>query len=291
MNALIRTRKRLLAFAVAAAGMAVAAVAMAQPVRVTVVMKSGEKHEGQHLQFRADRNEFSLRKSLHDQLRVNPNQVAYVDFGGTPDVQVSQSGSEDAVVLKNGTVIKGQLIEMGHSSYEEQETPFFVILRDQQGQERRIAAAEVGRVYLEGGAAAAAATSGKQAQAPEGTIVVPGNQQWTPTGMIVRKGETISLNTTGQIQLSQDANDVAAPAGSTIQRRAPSSPLPGQLAGALIGRIGPNGRPFGIGNQTSIVMPESGELFLGVNDDHVGDNTGEFRVVMQRGRGAVPRRR
>ena len=38
-------------------------------------------------------------------------------------------------------------------------------------------------------------------------------------------------------------------------------------AGALVGRIG-NGEPFAIGNQTSVAMPESGQLFLGVNDDH-----------------------
>ena len=50
----------------------------------------------------------------------------------------------------------------------------------------------------------------------------------------------------------------------------------------MIGRIG-NGQPFAIGNQTSIVMPAAGQLFLGVNDDGVDDNVGEFRVEITRG--------
>ena len=56
----------------------------------------------------------------------------------------------------------------------------------------------------------------------------------------------------------------------------------------MIGRIG-NGAPFGIGNQTVVPMPATGELFLGVNDDEVGDNSGGFVVDVKPQ--AVPRRR
>jgi hypothetical protein len=57
--------------------------------------------------------------------------------------------------------------------------------------------------------------------------------------------------------------------------------MPNELAGALIARIG-NSRPFGIGDQTSIPMPAAGVLFLGINDDGLQDNTGEFRVEIRR---------
>jgi hypothetical protein len=57
------------------------------------------------------------------------------------------------------------------------------------------------------------------------------------------------------------------------------APLPRQFAGALIGRID-NGQPFGIGNQASLRMPASGILYLGVNDDIVSDNSGQFDVVV-----------
>jgi hypothetical protein len=61
---------------------------------------------------------------------------------------------------------------------------------------------------------------------------------------------------------------------------AAGSPLPGNFVGALIARVG-NGQPFPIGNQTTVTMPANGQLFLGINDDHVGDNQGGFRVNIQ----------
>ncbi len=60
-------------------------------------------------------------------------------------------------------------------------------------------------------------------------------------------------------------------------KRVPGAPLPQVFAGALIGRVG-NGAPFGVGNQTSIRAPGNGPLFLGINDDNVGDNAGQFQV-------------
>jgi len=115
---------------------------------------------------------------------------------------------------------------------------------------------------------------------PSRTIVVPGNRQWTPTGIRVSQGDPLRIETTGQIQLKpNDAKDVARSAGSLIQRYAPGAPLPNAFAGALIGRID-SGQPFGIGDQTSIVAPASGLLYLGINDDAVSDNSGQFQVVI-----------
>jgi len=79
------------------------------------------------------------------------------------------------------------------------------------------------------------------------------------------------------VQLSDDANDTAITSGAPSGRRAPDAPMPQELAGALIARIG-NSAPFGVGDQRQIVAPASGQLFLGVNDDHVADNRGRFRV-------------
>ena len=67
-------------------------------------------------------------------------------------------------------------------------------------------------------------------------------------------------------------------------RRAPGGgdvPIPNAPAGALIGRVD-NGQPFVIGRNTSVRMPASGTLFLGINDDNVSDNRGDFRVLLAR---------
>ncbi len=112
------------------------------------------------------------------------------------------------------------------------------------------------------------------------TITVPSTQQWTPTGIRVQQGDRLQFQSSGEIQLRPaNFNDRASVAGSLTQRLAPNAPLPKTLAGALIGRID-SGQPFGIGNQTSIVAPASGLLYLGVNDDVLTDNSGEFRVAI-----------
>jgi hypothetical protein len=100
-------------------------------------------------------------------------------------------------------------------------------------------------------------------------------------GLTVRKCERIGVVAQGEVQLSPDANDKAQPAGAFSQRKAPGAPAPDLLAGALIARIG-NGAAFAIGNQAQVTMPESGPLYLGVNDDSLGDNQGQFTVTLNR---------
>jgi len=258
-------------------------VAEAQ-VTGTVVLKSGERHTGRNIGYRMDRREVAVRTSQHEEPRVNVDQVAYIDFGGAPEKQVSVSGNQEAVVMRDGNVVRGQVIEVGHQNPGDESTPYSVIVRTEGGEERRLPVQQVARVYFAGGTGAAVGTAGEaQLEAPTGDgIRVPGNQQWTATGLTVRQGERIQFRTTGQVQLSQDAKDVAGAAGSLITRKADNAPLSGHLAGALIGRIGQNGQPFAIGDQTEVQMPASGQLFLGINDDVVNDNRGEFRVEIRR---------
>ena len=72
--------------------------------------------------------------------------------------------------------------------------------------------------------------------------------------------------------------DMATPAGSKSGRMAAQGPLPNSPAGALVGRIG-NGQPFPIGDaRTAFDMSDNGRLFLGINDDHVADNSGNYVV-------------
>jgi Ca2+-binding EF-hand superfamily protein len=115
-----------------------------------------------------------------------------------------------------------------------------------------------------------AATSGE-------SIVVDARERWIDTGVNVRQGDLIMFDVSGEVRLSADQNDLAAPGGARSGRRAPDSPLNRQAAGALIGRIG-NSNAFGIGNQRSIRAPATGRLYLSVNDDYLADNAGHFEV-------------
>ncbi len=121
-------------------------------------------------------------------------------------------------------------------------------------------------------------TAGAQAAGTQ-TVRVNSQLRWTDTGISVRAGDIITFNSQGQIQMSDNASDVATPAGAKSGRKAPDAPILNQIAGALIAKIG-DYSPIFVGNRTSLTAPVSGRLYLGVNDDHLGDNRGEFTVVV-----------
>jgi len=123
-----------------------------------------------------------------------------------------------------------------------------------------------------GGAPGAVATAGRSR-----TVHVNSQYRWTDTGIDVRAGQMVNLDSSGTIQMSDNAQDTATPAGSASGRRAPDAPILNQAAGALIARIGDYG-PIFVGNRQSFNAPVSGRLYLGVNDDHLPDNAGEFIV-------------
>jgi hypothetical protein len=110
-------------------------------------------------------------------------------------------------------------------------------------------------------------------------IRVNGTERWTDTGFDVRAGDTILFDAQGTVRLSDNGEDIAEAGGARSGRRAAEAPLVNQTAGALIGRIG-NSETFFVGNRRSMRAPASGRLYLGVNDDFLGDNSGDFQVTV-----------
>ena len=252
----------------------------------TLTLRSGERISAQLV----DHGGAGFLVKVNGQDRTIPTgDVAVIDFtGGTMsnDDWAKVTGGQHVIWLRNGETINGTFYDIGGTS------PLRITVKTAAG-DRELASSEIARIALaRTDAAPAAGTTGatttNTAAAAGGGIVISAKQAWTSTGITVRRGEVWNFNTTGDVQLSADANDVAAPAGSKSGRYAPNAALPRSFAGALIGRIG-NGTPFPIGNSTSITMPASGQLFLGINDDGFEDNNGEFRVELTRV--SNPRRR
>jgi Ca2+-binding EF-hand superfamily protein len=111
------------------------------------------------------------------------------------------------------------------------------------------------------------------------TVRVNAQERWTDTGMTVRAGEILTFEASGTIQMTDDARDTATPAGSTKGRRAPNAPILNALAGSLIAKIGESA-PILVGDRRSLRASASGPVYLGVNDDHLPDNNGEFVVTI-----------
>lgn len=107
-------------------------------------------------------------------------------------------------------------------------------------------------------------------------VQVDSRQRWTDTFIDVRAGDQLAVSARGSIQMSNDPNDTATPQGSRTGRGAQDAPVRAS-AGALIARFG-NSPPMLVGDQQSLTAPQSGRLYLGVNDDHLDDNRGHYEV-------------
>jgi hypothetical protein len=103
-------------------------------------------------------------------------------------------------------------------------------------------------------------------------------ERWTDTGITIRAGDQLTIEADGTIQMSGNRSDSAGPAGA--RRAAPGALVREAPAGTLIARIG-NSEPFPVGARRTIARaPINGRLFLSVNDDYLGDNSGEYRVMV-----------
>jgi len=214
------------------------------------------------------------------------DQVAIIEFGGgrPPATELAQlPASGNVIVMRDGTSQPGRFVNMTGGDT--------LVWENAGGQRQQYAIRDVSRVYLNptaartamryNGAPAGANTNavGTTGAAGARTIQVPGNQQWTDTGIDVNKGDRVTFQASGQITWDQAAGQTASPDGSGTQQRT-GLPFPSAPVGALIGRIG-NSAPFGIGTQTQpLTMPAAGRLMLGVNDSLVTDNGGAFSVVV-----------
>jgi Ca2+-binding EF-hand superfamily protein len=110
----------------------------------------------------------------------------------------------------------------------------------------------------------------------EEMFVVDSRQEWNDTGLFVNAGDMVTFRAQGTIQMMTGADDRATPAGSVTGRSATNSPRPDLRAGTLLVRIGNQIEAFG--QSGSFRARNSGRLYLGVNDDHFADNSGDYRV-------------
>ena len=278
---------------IAAVALVLALAATAEAQRdATILLRSGERISGSFQDIH--NNLVYMRLSFHEERRIPVDEVALIDFvGGTrglPETEIVAAREEaDLLILQNGRSYRGTLVDVtGEGENERLE----IIFRTGEGTTMRALVTDVGRLYLgrlpdlSGVPGAIATTGSTPAPAPQGGLFaatagwVAANQQWTSTGLTVRQGEMVSFNADGQIQLGGD--HVAGPAGSRRQLSSAIAPLPGELMGALIARVG-NSEPFAIGDLTRpIRMPASGTLLLGVNlgSADLATATGGFSVAV-----------
>jgi hypothetical protein len=109
-------------------------------------------------------------------------------------------------------------------------------------------------------------------------VVVPGNQAWTQTDIVLKEGDKVVISATGTI--SNNVTDTGRnPDGNSAKFKNDKrnwNPLPEANDISLIGKIGDVLLP--IGSHREFKSPASGILFLGVNDKNASDNQGAWKV-------------
>ncbi len=267
----------------------VGALVLAQSVPATFILTDGSRKAGS-MGFYGDKQENLIGGYLGldtsaGRERYKLDQVAVVDFtgGAQPSAneinQLPADNSTHVLVLKNGYEQRGHLQAIAAGNIQWQ---------NEAGQIQPYAINDVSRIYLNpqsartalnaSGTPNAVATTGVAAP---GSVQVPANQPWTDTGITVKKGDRVSFQATGQINFGQSGGQTAGPDGNGDVKN-PAYPVPVAGAGAFIGKVG-NSAAFPIGSNTQpIVMPADGRLYVGINDNELGDNSGAFSVVIRK---------
>ncbi len=126
---------------------------------------------------------------------------------------------------------------------------------------------------------------------------VLGNANWTDTGLDVVEGQEVYIRASGGLSL-QKGNPMAYCDPDGYDYKGIQQPILNNNIGALIGKVvqllsveideetGEEIRNeveevFYIGAENRIIIPLSGSLFLGINEDVVGDNSGQFKVEIR----------
>jgi hypothetical protein len=110
----------------------------------------------------------------------------------------------------------------------------------------------------------------------ERTVVVNPTVAWNDTGIELRNGQEIYFETGGRVTWAPNKRVDAD--GTKNSKADTNRPLPDRNSGALIGRIGERDIFFIGTDMGPFRVRGNGRLFLGVNDDTLADNTGDFRV-------------
>jgi hypothetical protein len=128
-------------------------------------------------------------------------------------------------------------------------------------------------------AEAAALTDAELSSEPV-SVVVPGTEQWTDTGIDLSIGDKVLIEADGTVNPAAPNFPVNGPNGNLLAGLTKVERLEERNHASLIGRIGEAGAPFWVGSRHLSKANTEGRLFLGINDSLVENNAGEFTATI-----------
>jgi hypothetical protein len=121
------------------------------------------------------------------------------------------------------------------------------------------------------------------------TVTVPGNQPWTATGVFLNAGAVVKISASGGVSFSigsesrpptGDPPDCLTVANGPYGWRAAPYVANQLPCNSLLARVGDKGIIFYVGAGTTFKAATPGQLYLGVNDNVFGDNSGSWTAVI-----------
>jgi len=186
----------------------------------------------------------------------------------------------DTLYLRNGQRVEGELIGFRNGQIEFEERRGFGgtrALRFDRDEVDRIDFQNTRYSNNNNNSSSNNLAGGRPTGMRERQVVVSADVGWNDAGIDVRAGQTVYFEAQGRVRWGRDRQD--GPAGERNSPSNPNRPMGNRNAAALIGKIGND--MFFIGDETGPVrMRTAGRLYLGVNDDVLTDNSGNFRVVV-----------
>jgi hypothetical protein len=185
--------------------------------------------------------------------------------------------SADSLVLRDGRRVDGVLLSVRDGTIEFQERGGRRrVLRLQRDEVRSIELDSVSGDVSNDNDAASTRPRGLR----EREVSVAANVPWVDTGIDVRSGQRVYFEAVGEIRWGADRRD--GPGGEERSPYNAGRPMPRRPAAALIGKVGQDSTDlFFIGDDRGPVrLQNSGRLYLGINDDVLTDNRGNFRVLV-----------
>jgi len=112
------------------------------------------------------------------------------------------------------------------------------------------------------------------------TVDVIAKRDWTSSGLIVRRGDTIRITASGIVTLDPNSGQTSGPEG--IDQADPKKLMADKPTGSLIAVIGADNDDFiFVGRSTEFSAARDGLLFLSVNEGTLSDNSGSFKAVIE----------
>jgi hypothetical protein len=189
----------------------------------------------------------------------------------------------DTLYMRNGDQVRGRLVTIRNGEVEFRQS-------GSNARTIRVDVADVRRIDFDdsynsesgsgGWGSGSSGNSNRPSGMRERSIVVSADVAFIDTGIDVRSGQEVYVRASGQVRWGPNRKD--GPAGEKNSPENRARPIPNRPAAALIGRVGGSSRDaFFIGSdEGAIRVRSSGRLFLGINDDVLDDNSGNFRVIV-----------